>query len=145
MHRVLPVSEQPRMHAGKQPYAFASNGSKKLRLLNRKHVCDFFDSANAKFNTPKSSKEIFVKYKQTYCISSFPLRYSGNRFHFKQQRLLNGADPICLRLSFLSEHPPKTHQQKPACLLGIFHIPRNDRHFSPVQRALRQIPTNRWV
>lgn len=36
----------------------------------------------------------------------YPLRNSGNWFHFKQQRLLNRPDPICLRFSFPPEHPP---------------------------------------
>ena len=146
MHRVLPVSKQPRMQAGKQLHAFASNGSKTILLQNivyakPKTNLSFFKCKKKQWNTCLSlSRRIAF-----LLVFLFALRYSGNRFHFKQQRLLNGADPICLCLSFLPEHPPKPYQQKPACLLGIFHIPCNDRHFSLVQRALRQIPPNRWV
>lgn len=38
MHRVLPVSKQPRMHAEKQPHAFESDGSetpKSAKLANK--------------------------------------------------------------------------------------------------------------
>lgn len=31
MHRDPPISKQPRMHDGKQPHAFASNGSKTVK------------------------------------------------------------------------------------------------------------------
>lgn len=129
MHRVLPVSKQPRMHAGKQPHAFASNGSKTLKtaeLTNRmkaeQNKANFFHSVNAEFNEANTRRRKISEAQAEilrrlffYLSSSFPLRYSGNRFHFKQRRLLNGADPICLRLSFLSEHPPKTLPTK-GCL-----------------------------
>lgn len=148
MHRVLPVSKQPRLHDRKQPHAFESHGCKILMYAEQNQNINeiLFHSVNAEFNKPNKNQGKICKVEADIMHYPFFSRFSFEIL-LEQISFQTAEAPKWSRSNLSAPFFPfkAPSQQKAACLLGIFHIPCNDTHFSPLQRALRQIPPNRRI